>query len=36
MHIIKRVGSWEAEGIWAFVGESSGNAEAAGSGFMAW
>lgn len=24
MHIIKRVGSWEAEGIWAFVGESSG------------
>lgn len=24
MHIMKRVGSWEAEGIWAFVGESSG------------
>lgn len=24
MHIIKRVGSWEGEGVWAFAGESSG------------
>lgn len=31
MRIIKRVGSWEAEGIWAFLGESSGILECWGS-----
>lgn len=31
MHIIKRAGSWEAEGMWAIVGESSGILEHWGS-----
>lgn len=31
MHIAKRVGSWEGERIWAFVGESSGILECWGS-----